>query len=301
MNPKIAAAIATTLWGFTYVVSTTLLPHNPLLIAAVRALGGALALLLFTRQLPVAAWWGKLVVLGTLNAGLFFALLFISALRLPGGVAAIFQMLSPLCIILLGWLILGARPTVLKITSVLIGVAGVSLVVLKGDASIDVIGVAAALGSALSMALGGVLINKWGKPPMSMLSFTGWQLLIAGVELSILALLAKDIPVLITGINFAGFVILALLLTAVPFMLWFKAIASAGAVVVAPFILLVPITAFVLDALVKGFIPTIFQTIGAIIVIAGLLLSQWTPRERQKASVDRYKQDLPPLNFKGSE
>jgi probable blue pigment (indigoidine) exporter len=285
MNPKISAAIATTLWGFTYIVSTTMLPHNPLLIAAVRALGGALLLLLLTRQLPATAWWGKLIVLGTLNAGLFFALMFISALRLPGGVAAIFQALSPLCIILLGWAILGTRPTLLKITSVLIGVAGVSLVVLKGDASIDLIGVAAALGSALSIALGGILINKWGRPPMSMLSFTGWQLLIAGVELSLVALLANDIPDRITGTNVAGFLILALVLTALAFVLWFKAIASAGAVVVAPFILLVPITAFLLDALVKGFIPTLLQIIGAIVVIAGLLLSQWTPRERAKAAV----------------
>ena len=283
MNPKISAAIATTLWGFTYIVSTKLLPHNPFLIAAVRALGGALALLLFTRKLPTGDWWGKLIVLGTLNTGLFFALLFISALRLPGGVAAIFQTLSPLCIILLGWAILGTRPTVLKITSVLVGVAGVTLVVLKGDASVDMIGVAAALGSALSMALGGILINKWGKPPMAMLSFTGWQLLIAGVELSLVALLAHDLPDLITGTNILGFAILALLLTALPFMLWFKAIASGGAVVVAPFILLVPITAFILDALITGFIPTILQIIGAIITIAGLLLSQWSPRGRANA------------------
>ena len=280
MNPKLSAAIATTLWGFTYIVSTTMLPHNPLLIAAVRALGGAIVLLLLTRQFPVAAWWGKLIVLGTLNAGLFFALLFIAALRLPGGVAAIFQAFSPLCVILLGWAILGARPTLLKTAAVLIGVAGVSLVVLKGDTSIDLIGVTAALGSALSFALGGVLINKWGRPPMSMLSFTGWQLLIAGVELSLVALLANDIPERITAINIVGFLLLALLLTDLAFVLWFKAIASAGAVVVAPFILLTPITAFVLDALIKGFIPTIFQIMGAIIVFAGLFLSQWTPRAR---------------------
>lgn len=44
MGPKTSAAVATILWGFTYVVSTTLLPHNPLLVAAVRALGGAFAL-----------------------------------------------------------------------------------------------------------------------------------------------------------------------------------------------------------------------------------------------------------------
>ncbi len=275
MNAKLSAAIAMILWGFTYIVSTTMLPHNPFLVAAVRALGGALVLLMFNRTLPASNWWGKLIVLGTLNTGLFFGLLFIAALRLPGGVAAIFQAFSPLCIVLVGWAILGTRPTMLKIASVLIGVVGISLVVLKGNASIDLIGVAAGLGSALSMALGSILINKWGKPPMSMLSFSGWQLLIAGVELSVVALMVGDIPVSITTTNVFGFVILALLLTALPFVLWFKAIASAGAVVVAPFVLLVPITAFVLDAIIKGFIPTNFQVMGATIVIGGLLLSQW--------------------------
>jgi probable blue pigment (indigoidine) exporter len=277
MNAKLSAALAMILWGFTYVLSTTLLPQNPMLVGAVRALGGAFVLLLLSRELPVAGWWNKLIVLGTLNAGLFFGLLFVAAMRLPGGAAAIFQAMGPLFVILLGWGMLGVRPTWLKIASVLIGVAGVVLVVLKGNAAVDLIGIAAALGSALSIALGAVLMNKWGKPPMPMLAFTGWQLLIAGVELSVMAALAQDMPAAISFANVLGFVIMALLLTALPFMLWFKAIAKAGAVVVAPFVLLVPITAFVLDALIKGFVPTTSQVIGAGIVIAGLLLSQWTP------------------------
>ncbi|MDW5441159.1 DMT family transporter [Polaromonas sp. SM01] len=282
MGPKTSAAVATMLWGFTYVVSTTLLPHNPLLVAAVRALGGAFALLLLARHLPPPGWWNKLIVLGTLNAGLFFALLFISAMRLPGGVAAIFQALGPLFAILLGWAILKMKPSLLKIASVLIGVAGVALVVLKGDAGLDAIGVAAALGGTLSLALGGVLMNKWGKPPISMLAFTGWQLLVAGMELLLVALLAGDWPNTLTATNVAGFVILAVLLTAVPFVLWFGAIAKVGVVVVAPFFLLVPITAFVLDALIKGFVPTGLQIVGAVIVVAGLLLSQWVPKAQRQ-------------------
>ena len=280
MNSKLSAASATILWGFTYIISTTLLPHHPLLISAVRALGGALVLLPLARQFPPAGWWQKLIILGTLNAGLFFGLLFISALRMPGGVAAIFQALGPLCVILMGWAILGQKPTALKIAGVLIGVAGVSLVVLKGDAGMDLIGVAAALGSTLSMALGGILINKWGKPPMPMLAFTGWQLLVAGVEMSLVTVLAQDIPDSISAMNAIGFLILAVLLTALPFMLWFKAVANAGAVAVAPFFLLIPITAFVLDAVIKGFVPTLLQVLGSIAVFAGLLLSQWTPRRK---------------------
>lgn len=71
-----------------------------------------------------------------------------------------------------------------------------------------------------------------------------------------------------------------MILTAVPFTLWFKAIGQVGAVAVAPFFLLVPITAFILDAPIKGFVPTAFQLAGTVIVIAGLVLSQLTPKAR---------------------
>lgn len=274
MNAKTAAALATVLWGFTYVVTTLMLPPHPFLISAVRAMGGAIILLLIARQLPAPGWLGRLVILGTLNTSLFFSLLFISALRLPGGVAAIFQALGPLFIILLGWAILGARPTALKIISVIIGVVGVALVVLKGDAQVDLWGVVAALGSTLSLALGGILMNRWGRPPMSMVSFTGWQLFIAGVELTLLTVLMGDFPAELTSTHVTGFFILALALTAIPFVLWFRAIAHAGAVTIAPFFLLVPITAFTLDAIIKSVVPTPFQLLGIGIVILGLLLSQ---------------------------
>ena len=106
----------------------------------------------------------------------------------------------------------------------------------------------------------------------------------AGIELLLITLLVGDLPTTITATNIAGFVILAVVLTAVPFVLWFNAIAKAGVVVVAPFFLLVPITAFVLDALIKGFVPTGMQIVGAVIVIAGLLLSQWVPKAQRKHS-----------------
>ncbi len=274
MNAKLAAATAAILWGFTYVLTTTWLPPNPLFLAAVRALGGAVVLLVLVRSLPPSNWWGRLAVLGTLNAGLFFGLFFIAATRLPGGVAAIFQALTPLATIFIAWGILGSRPALLKIGAVLLGALGVSLVVLSSQAQLDLVGILAALGSMLSIATGGVLLNKWGVPPMPLLGFTGWQLLIAGVELTIVALVSQDIPNEITALNALGLFLLATALTAGPFALWFNAIKQLGAVTVAPFMLLVPVTAFTLDALVKGVWPTSLQLLGVALVMSGLVLSQ---------------------------
>lgn len=274
MNAKLSAAAAAILWGFTYVLTTTWLPPHPLFLAAFRALGGALVLLVIVRCVPPRVWWGRLAVLGTLNAGLFFGLFFVAATRLPGGVAAIFQALTPLAVIFIAWGILGARPTATKIGSVLLGALGVSLVVLSSNARLDSLGIVAAIGSMLSIAAGGVLLNKWGQPPMPLLGFTGWQLLIAGVELSLVATIAQDVPSQLNAANVMGLGLLAVALTAVPFALWFGAIERAGAVAVAPFMLLVPVTAFVLDALVKGVQPTGLQVVGAVLVMGGLMLSQ---------------------------
>jgi hypothetical protein len=74
---------------------------------------------------------------------------------------------------------------------------------------------------------------------------------LAGIELLQVALLAGDQPSAITPTNNEVFVILARLLTAVALVLWFRSIAPADVVVVAPFFLLVPITASVLDALIS--------------------------------------------------
>lgn len=277
MNSRSFAAMATILWGFTYIITTSMLPQNPMFIGAVRALGGGLPLLLIAREFPPKGWWRRLIILGTLNSGLFFGLLFIAAMRLPGGVAATFQALGPLFMILLAWPMLGAIPSAHKVGAVAVGVVGVALIVLKGNAGIDLLGVLAALGSALSVALGGLLVHKWGRPK-SMLTFAGWQLVVAGIELSIVAALLGDVPATLTGTNILGLAILAILITAVAFIFWFKAIEGGGAAAIAPFFLLTPLTAFTLDAVFRGTVPSIVQSVGVLLVVASLLYGQHVDR-----------------------
>jgi len=149
---------------------------------------------------------------------------------------------------------------------------------LKGGVALDTIGVLAALGSAISLALGGVLIQKWGQP-MSLTGFTAWQLLIASGELGVVALLLGDVPSGLTAINNLGLLLVALVLTSLPFYLWFKGIQVEGAANVAPFFLLTPTVAFVLDALVKGIVPTAMQLLGVALVITGLILNIYAARK----------------------
>lgn len=276
MNLKLAALCAAILWGFTYIITTTTLPHNPIFIGAVRALGAGFLLLAIARQRVPKGYWPKLIALATLNFGAFFALLFVSAIRLPGGVAGTFQTLGPLVAILLAWALLSQPPTLLKIVSILIGAAGVTLVILRGDAGIDMLGVAAALASVVAGSLGGILINRWGRPAeMSLVSFTAWQMLIGGAELAVLALIIGDLPASIDWTNVLGLTILAVVLTALPFILWFRAIVALGAASVIPFVLVTPVVAFILDAVIRNVVPSPLQLVGVVLVMTGLIVNQW--------------------------
>ena len=89
-------ALAPISWGTTYIVATEFLPPgHPLLVAALRALPVGLLLTIALRKLPQGIWWWRILVLGGLNIGIFQALLFVAAYRLPGGVAATAGAIQP--------------------------------------------------------------------------------------------------------------------------------------------------------------------------------------------------------------
>src|ERR1700754_4243700 len=103
-------------WGSTYAVTTEFLPPGrPLFTALMRALPAGLALLAVTRTLPRGAWVWRSAVLGTLNIGAFFPLLFLAAYRLPGGVAAVLGAVGPLFALAFAAALLSERPTVRKL------------------------------------------------------------------------------------------------------------------------------------------------------------------------------------------
>lgn len=160
-----ATAIAPLTWGSTYAVTTQWLPAGePLVTAAVRALPAGLLLLVVTRQLPSGVWWWRAAVLGTLNIGAFFALLFVAAYRLPGGMAAVLGAIQPLIVAGLSVPMMRQRPSRLTLLAGAVGVGGVALVVLQAVVRPDPLGVAAGLGGATAMATGIVLGKRWGRP-----------------------------------------------------------------------------------------------------------------------------------------
>ncbi|WP_036640360.1 EamA family transporter [Paenirhodobacter enshiensis] len=260
-------ACAPAIWGSTYIVTTGLLPPGyPLSAAVLRALPAGLLLIALSRQLPPRDWLGRLAVLGTLNFALFWAALFVAAYRLPGGVAATLGAVQPLFVLLMARVLLGTPLSARGIGVALAGIVGVALLVLGPRATLDPVGVAAALIGALSMALGVVLTGKW-RPAVPALTFTAWQLTAGGLIVLPVALIAEP-PLPVPSLaNIAGFLWLGLAGSALSYFLWFRGIARLGPATVTSFGFLSPLTAVLLGALILGERLSAVQTLGAAIVL----------------------------------
>ncbi|WP_395292777.1 EamA family transporter [Kitasatospora hibisci] len=268
-------ALAPVIWGSTYLVTTELLPPGrPLLAGVLRALPAGLLLVAVTRRLPKGSWWWRSAVLGALNIGVFFALLFVSAYRLPGGVAATVGAVQPLIAAGLSAALLGDRLTLRTLLSGIAGVAGVSLLVLRADAQLDALGVAAALGGAVVMATGVVLSKRWTSPA-PLLATTGWQLTAGGLLLVPVTLLVEGPPPPhLTGSNLLGYGYLALIGAAVAYGLWFRGLRALPPTSVTFLGLLSPVVATTLGWLVLGQDLAPVQALGAVIVLGSLAAAQ---------------------------
>lgn len=277
-------AIAPISWGSTYYVTATHLPPDrPLFAALVRALPFGLALLLVRRQLPKGEWWWRSALLGVVNVGAFFALIFVAAYRLPGGLAATLTATSPLLVALIAWLVIRERPTSGAIAGAVLGVLGVALLVLRAGFTVDPLGVAASLSAVLLFSLGIVLVKRW-KPPVDMLTFTSWQLVAGGLAILPVALVVEGAPPAVDAPAVAGYLYIGVVGTVVAYAVWFTGIGRLPATAVALVGLLNPVSGTVIGVALAGEPFGLVQVVGTGLVIAGIALG--TVRRRPARSLE---------------
>lgn len=277
LGNSLVTAIAPCIWGSTYIVTTQLLPPNhPLTAALLRVLPVGLIMIAALRILPKGEWWWRLAILGLLNIGIFQALLFIAAYRLPGGVAATVIATQPLGVILLSRTLLHIRPTRLAWVAAGTGVVGVALLVLTPAARLDGIGISAALAGAACMALGTVLTKRWTSP-LPIAVYTGWQLVFGGLFLLPFALLFEEPLAAVTATNVIGYLYLGVFGTGLTYLIWFWGIRRLQASAVSLLGLLSPIVATVLGYLVLTQSLTATQVVGGVLVLWSVWAGQRQP------------------------
>lgn len=179
---------------------------------------------------------------------------------------------------------LNQRLTTKIVVAGLAGVVGVSLLVLRANAALDGLGVAAALGGAAVMAAGVVLSKRWVSPAR-LLATTGWQLVAGGVVLLPLTFLIEDLPATLTAQNIAGYVYLSTIGAAISYALWFRGIKLLKATQVTFLGLLSPVVATLVGWLALGQDLTAAQLLGVIVVLTAMIVAQTPSKVRTQSDV----------------
>ncbi len=246
------------IWGssfFFIAIGVAAIP--PLSLSAVRIVLAALTLwLVMALRAPRApippGLWPAFAVMGVLNNVVPFTLIIWSQQYLSAGLAAIVIATTPLMGVLVAGLSLAdERLTAAKLAGSVTGLAGVVLIVgsesLRG-AGDKLLPLAACLLAALSLALAGVWGRRFARAGVAPLTSASAQLRISTVFMIPLAVLFErpwQLP-MPNATVWAAVIALAVLSTAVAYVLYFRILASAGATNMLLVNLLVPLPAIAL-------------------------------------------------------
>ncbi|GGU30443.1 DMT family transporter [Streptomyces violascens] len=274
MRWTLVTAIAPVAWGTNYFVTHEYLPtDHPLYGAAIRALPAGVLLLALCRQAPHGAWWWKSLVLGTLNMGSFFALIYLAAQLLPTSIASTIMAASPVVLMLLAWAVIAERPRGLPLLGGGIGIAGVCLMLLTGTVTLNALGVLASATAMVTSSFGYVLAKRWSTE-VDVLASTSWQLIAAGLVVLPLAVVREGAPPDLDARAILGFAYVTVVATAVAFVAWFAGLRRLPAAAVGLIGLLNPVTGVLLGTVIAKEILTLQQICGLILVLLGIVLGQ---------------------------
>jgi len=217
--------------------------------------------------------WLRLTMLAWLNISGWNMLVAFGLAMIPSGRASILGYTMPLLAIPLSVWLLGERLTAAKALGLVLGLAGLALLVGEGYAAIGAapLGTLLVLGAAASWALGAVLQKKYpiAMPPGP---YTAWIMLIGGVPIFIGAALFEDVRVLRqlgAGAIF-GTAYNVLVAFAFAHWAWIKLATSVSVTVFSLSILIIPVVAVLSGIVFLGERPSALEFAALGLVLASL-------------------------------
>jgi drug/metabolite transporter (DMT)-like permease len=279
------------IWSASFVFIRVLAPVlGPVWVAAARLLlGGAALVLAFVamrRHLDVARHWRAYLLVGILNSSLPFLLFAYAALTLPASYLVILNAALPLFGAVASALWLDERLTGAKLAGLSAGALGVTLVSRAGPVAPDAtfaIAVAASLGAVLCYALAGVWVKRRAASLPS-LAMAGWSQLLGGIALLPLAALAPVHGPITLGVV-VNVLLLALVCSAIAYVLYFRLIADVGPTRAMTVTFLMPAFGMLWGYVFLGETITFAMVAGAALIVGGTATVLRPRRARHQTSI----------------
>lgn len=268
------------LWGGAYFfVGVAVRELPPLTVVLLRVAIAACVMLPVVwwlgQRLPTAARaWLPFLGMGLLNNVLPFSLIFYGQTHITVGLSSVINALTPLFTVLVMAGFREERLTAYRVLGVVLGVVGVA--VLRGAgydlADAQVLGIGLCMGAALSYGFAGL----WGRrylatvPPVT--SATCQLICSAAVMACVVAVVDRPWELGMPSVAVVWAILaLAVLGTALAYIVFFTLLVRAGASNVMLVTLLIPVIAIALGAVFLGEAVHASEVAGALVIGAGLL------------------------------
>jgi len=225
------------------------------------------------------------IVLGVLNNSAYLGLFFIAMQTITAGLAALIAALTPLATVFLAQPLLGERVTKRALMGVALGLAGAAIVLRDrlGTGVDDLTGVVLGFVGMLCLTSGTILYRKRGShsDPFVMVTI---QTIASGIVLIPFSVAMEDWGAIQWNTTFFLVVAyLAIMLSVVALLIWFRMIRIAGASRASAFHFLNPGLGMLFAFLILGEPVSAMDLAGLVPIVIGIILVTWVPAGRKKA------------------
>ncbi|MBS3850268.1 MULTISPECIES: EamA family transporter [Devosia] len=270
-----------TLWGLNFVtIKWGVDEVSPYLLTALRYIGCALPAVFFIRRPNVS--WGLLLAYGMTVGVLQFSFLFSAVgLGMPAGLASLVMQMQVFFTMALAALLLGERPTPLRIAGAGLALIGLATIGSEHIGSAVLIPFLMTLVASLFWSMSNIVTKRAGK--VDMFAFVIWGSLIPPLPMLAISLILEGPGPLLALPFISPQAIFSVLFIAYGSTLlgyggWAILLGKYPAGMVAPFALLVPVVGFAAAFVFLGEAVTPLEMLGSLLIFAGLMLNVFGPR-----------------------
>lgn len=265
------------------VVAIALDGYGPLTVACARTTLGAVTLMMLVkllgRELPSIAFiWRYLIVIGTLNTALPFALLSWGQQYVPSAFAGISMAALPLFVLPLAHVFTDEKLSPRKAIGVAMGFVGAAVLIGPGAFDFSSGSLAlpqlACVAASFSYAVSSVLTRRC--PPVDSIAMAAVTLVVGTLCLIPAMLMVEGVPGWVPGQAGYAIIFLGLVPTAFAALLRVMTIRTAGAIFMTLVNYQVPVWSMIFGAWILSEVLPLRFFMALALILSGLAVSQWS-------------------------
>ena len=273
--------ITTSLMGSAFAIGKIGLAYaSPILLVALRfTIAGivmGIAVLLLKKPHPTSLkQWGQICIIGFFQTAGVMGCIFVSLETITAGESSILTFINPLLVIVFGTFFLKLSYRKLQWFGVLLGFIGV-FITFGAHLSIR-IGTILGLMSAVSWAIGTLLIKTWGQK-MNVWVLTAYQMLFGGIILFFSSFFLETPFFTINGASIFILLWLAIMASVVQFAIWFYLLSIGDPGKTSAFLFLAPFFGVLSGWFLLAEPVYWYVALGGLFIFIGIFFANWTPK-----------------------